>query len=189
MGRKIMREADQELISRILDENISELEARRILKMIQQDPDVYSMFGRYNLIGHAMRGELPARLNQDFNRDVMKRLFSENDAKETAHFDRRWNKAKLSVSLGIIAMFSALFFVTAQYFVQPDLTVVTASLETLAERENDEMQQDFILSPKAAEDFNSYIVNHAEYASPRVSIPHARIVSDNRGYYSEHGGQ
>ncbi|MDE0250730.1 MAG: sigma-E factor negative regulatory protein [Gammaproteobacteria bacterium] len=184
-----MREADQELISRILDENISELETRRILKVIKQNPEAYTMFQRYSLIGHAMRGELPARLNQDFNKDVMNRLISKHDAKENVDVSRHRNKVRLSVALGVIAMFTALFFITAQNLVQHDLNGVTPSLDTLAEQESDEIRQDFILNPKAAEDFNSYIVNHAEYASPRVSIPHVRIVSDNRGYHLEHSDQ
>ncbi|MEJ2115455.1 MAG: hypothetical protein P8X88_05275 [Gammaproteobacteria bacterium] len=36
--------------------------------------------------------------------------------------------------------------------------------------------ENFISNPEAAASFNSYIMNHAEYASPRVSVPHVRIV-------------
>ena len=48
--------------------------------------------------------------------------------------------------------------------------------ESDIQRVSSEDLQNFISNPKAAASFNSYIMNHAEYASPRVSVPHVRIV-------------
>ena len=86
----------------------------------------------------------------------------------------------------MLAVFS---FVMLQDFIPLTPSSEVAPVE-VAEREpaGDDEVQDFASSPKAAEDFNSYIVNHAEYASPRVSMPRVRIVSYNRPY-SENGNQ
>jgi hypothetical protein len=48
--------------------------------------------------------------------------------------------------------------------------------ESDIQRVSNEDLQNFISNPEAAASFNSYIMNHAEYASPRVSVPHVRIV-------------
>lgn len=181
-----MKEADQELVSRMLDENISEFEARRILKEFQQDPELCSTFKRYSLIGHAMRRELPTRLNQNFSEEILGRLLIEPDAKNPVH-RTRLEKLKLPIGLGVVALVTAFSFVIVQSFTQTDLSISVAPT-TVVEHVDNEKLQDFILNPKAAEDFNSYIVNHAGYASPRVSMPQVRIVSSSQDY-PEYGDQ
>lgn len=175
-----MKETDQELVSRILDEGISEFETRRILKKIQQDPELYSTYQRYNLIGYAMRKQLPARLNPDFSKEVMDRL-SPGAGPDTDHPPYRPANMKVPVAMGIAAVLALFSFVMLQDFIPltPSSGVVPVEI---AERASEDDVQDFVSSPKAAEDFNSYIVNHAEYASPRVSMPRVRIVSYNRPY-------
>lgn len=49
--------AMQESISAMVDDQVSELELRRILKQAEQDPQVYQDWERYQLVGAAMRGE------------------------------------------------------------------------------------------------------------------------------------
>ena len=181
-----MKEADQELVSRMLDENISEFEVRRILKEIELDPELYSAYQRYSLIGHAMRRELPARLNHDFSEEVMNRLHNEPDTESSVR-STRLNKLKIPIGLGVAALVTVFSLVIVQNVIQPDLPS-SPTPTAVAEHAGDEGLQDFTLIPKAAEDFNSYIVNHAEYASPRVSMPHVRIVSHNRDY-PEYGNE
>ena len=181
-----MKETDQELVSRILDEEISEFETRRILKKIQQDPELYSTYQRYNLIGDAMRRQLPGQLKPDFSKEVMNKLSSDPES-ETRRSLYRPGNMKIPVGMGIAAVLAVLSFVVLQDFIPltPSSSVAPAEL---AEHVVEDEVQDFASSPKAAEDFNSYIVNHAEYASPRVSMPRVRIVSYNRAY-SENGNQ
>ena len=184
-----MKETDQELVSRILDENVSEFETRRILKEIRLDPELYSAYQRYSLIGHAMRRQLPARLNHNFSKEVMNRLSAgpKPDTESPVHEGAHITKIKTPIGLGVAALVAVFSFVMLQDFIRPDPSTSPAPT-TVAEHAGEEELQDFILSPKAAEDFNSYIVNHAEYASPRVSMPHVRIVSYNQDY-SENGNQ
>ena len=55
---------NQEL-SRILDEDVSEFETQRILKEYAIRSMSFKQFcSRYNIIGHVLRKELPAKLNQ-----------------------------------------------------------------------------------------------------------------------------
>ncbi|MXY14663.1 MAG: sigma-E factor negative regulatory protein [Proteobacteria bacterium] len=181
-----MKETDQELVSRILDEEISEFETRRILKEIQQDPELYSTYQRYNLIGDAMRRQLPSRLNPDFSKEVMGKLSSdpESGTRRPMHWP---GNMKIPVGMGIAALLAVFSFVMLQDFIPLTPSSSVAPVE-IAEHVTEDEVQDFASSPKAAEDFNSYIVNHAEYASPRVSMPRVRIVSYNRPY-SENGNQ
>ncbi len=181
-----MKETDQELVSRILDEGISEFETRRILKKIQQDPELYSTYQRYNLIGYAMRKQLPARLNPDFSKEVMDRL-SPGAEPATDNPSYRPANMKVPLAMGIAAALALFSFVMLQDFIPLTPSSGVAPVE-IAERAEEDDVQDFVSSPKAAEDFNSYIVNHAEYASPRVSMPRVRIVSYNRTY-SDNGNQ
>ena len=181
-----MKETDQELVSRILDESISEFETRRILKKIRQDPELYSTYQRYSLIGDAMRRQLPGRLNPGFSKEVMSKLCSAPES-ETRRSPYRFGNMKIPVGMGIAAVLAVFSFVMLQDFIPLTPSSSVAPVE-VAERVAEGEVQDFASSPKAAEDFNSYIVNHAEYASPRVSMPRVRIVSYNRPY-SENGNQ
>ena len=83
---------------------------------------------------------------------------------------------KVPVGMGVAALVAVLSFMMLQDFIPLDPSSSVAPVK-VAERAGEDKAQDFASSPKAAEDFNSYIVNHAEYASPRVSMPRVRIVS------------
>ena len=181
-----MKETDQELVSRILDEGISEFETRRILKKLQQDPELFSTYQRYNLIGYAMRKQLPNRLNPDFSKEVMDKL-SPGAEPGTANPPHRSANMKIPVAMGIAAVLALFSFMVLQDIIPLTPSANVAPVE-IAEHVGEDDVQDFVSSPKAAEDFNSYIVNHAEYASPRVSMPRVRIVSYNRPY-SDNGSQ
>lgn len=189
-----MKETDQELLSRILDEEVSEFEAKRILKEMQSSPELRATFQRYNLIGHAIRKQLPARLNHNFTNEVMSKLSDEGilglNANESTQAFANSNKIKTTIGLAIAASVVFFSFVAFQNFMQAN----TNTAPVLAERVVNESDiqrvsrkelQSFISNPKAAAEFNSYIVNHAEYASPRVSMPHVRIVGYDQDQFED----
>ena len=189
-----MKETDQELLSRILDEEVSEFEAKRILKEMQSNPELRATFQRYNLIGHAIRKQLPARLNHNFTNEVMSKLSDEGilglNANESTQAFANSNKIKTTIGLAIAASVAVFSFVAFQNFMQAN----TNTAPVLAERVVNESDiqrvsrkelQSFISNPKAAAEFNSYIVNHAEYASPRVSMPHVRIVGYDQDQFED----
>ncbi|MEJ2115456.1 MAG: sigma-E factor negative regulatory protein [Gammaproteobacteria bacterium] len=72
-----MKEKNQELLSRILDEDVSEFETQRILKEMSSDGELRMKFQRYSLIGYALRNELPESINQNFVHGVMDKLADE----------------------------------------------------------------------------------------------------------------
>jgi negative regulator of sigma E activity len=189
-----MKEIDQELLSRILDENVSEFETQRILKEMQADDELSLKLHRYNVIGHAMRNELPPHINQNFVHNVMSKLVDENISEPdevVAPFNERANEViekdpsrfKTALGLAIAASVAVVSFVSFQNYVQTNNEVAAPAIvadrvieESDIQRVSNEDLQNFISNPEAAASFNSYIMNHAEYASPRVSVPHVRIV-------------
>ena len=184
-----MKETNQELISRILDEDVSELEAKHIVKEMQTDDELRSTLQRYDMIGHVMRKELPKELNLNFVHNVMSQVEREEmetpDLKHNDVIDQDKDESKFKTFIGLaIAASVAIFsFVAFQNFIQPETdttpTAVVADRvveESDIQRVSSEDLQNFISNPEAAASFNSYIMNHAEYASPRVSVPHVRIV-------------
>ena len=185
-----MKETNQELLSKILDEDISEFEAQRILKEIKTDDELRSTLQRYDMIGHIMRKELPKGFNQNFVHNVMSQLEREEmDAPDLELNAPELNeiisesKFKTFIGLAIAASVAVFSFVAFQNFLQPETETTPPAIvadrvveESDIQRVSSEDLQNFISNPEAAASFNSYIMNHAEYASPRVSVPHVRIV-------------
>ncbi len=184
-----MKEADKELLSRILDEDISEFETQRILKEINSNDELGILMQRYDVIGHAMRKELPKQFNQNFVKNLSSKLLNEEmqpidpDLEEIIHNNKGFDHYKTAIGFAIAASVAVFSFVAFQNIFQPDVdTAPNAIIADQVVEQNDiqrvssEDLQNFISNPKAAESFNSYIMNHAEYASPRVSVPHVRIV-------------
>ena len=181
-----MKDTDQELISRILDEDVSEFEAKKILKELQTNSELQATYQRYNIIGHAMRKELPAKLNCDFTSEVMSKLPGDVEFDSDSINDNQTttssNKYTTAIGLAIAASVAVFSFVALQNFIQPNAN--TENLPVVAERvvEESDIQrvsseelQRLLSDPATAAELNSYIVNHAEYASPRVSMPHVRM--------------
>ena len=185
-----MKEMDQEILSRILDEDVSEFEMQRILKEMRSDGELRLKLHRYNLIGHVMRNEIPELVNQNFVTNVMNNLFDEeitiSEVNETIEQVEDVNdkiRFKTAIGLAIAASVAVVSFVSFQNYVKtnnemfpPEIVAERIVEESDIHRVSSEDLQNFISNPKAAESFNSYIMNHAEYASPRVFVPHVRIV-------------
>ena len=186
-----MKENDLEILSRILDEDISEFEAHRILKKMNSCSELRATYHRYNLISHAIRKQLPANINHNFTKEVMNKISQKE--KESAQAQQPLNrfsnqsKLKTTIGLAIAASVAVFSFITIQDLGRPDLNVenVPAMAERIVEesdiqRVSKQELKNFISNPKANADFNSYMVNHAEYASPRVTMPHVRVVGYNK---------
>jgi len=187
-----MKETSQELLSRVLDEDVSEFETQRILKEMKSNDRLRSTLHRFYIIGHAMRDELPKRINTNFVHNVMSRLtdeemsapeFNEDKELEKDNHAKDSGRFKTAIGLAIAASVAVVSFVSFQNYVQTNNETTPTAIvadrvveESDIQRVSSEDLQNFISNPKAAASFNSYIMNHAEYASPRVSVPHVRIV-------------
>lgn len=187
-----MKETSQELLSRVLDEDVSEFETQRILKEMQSNDELRSTLHRFSVIGYAMRDELPKQINSNFVHNVMSRLTyeemsapesNEDNELENENYIKDSGRFKTAIGLAIAASVAVVSFVSFQNYVQTNNETTPASIiadrvveESDIQRVSSEDLQNFISNPKAAASFNSYIMNHTEYASPRVSVPHVRIV-------------
>ena len=187
-----MKEISQELLSRVLDEDISEFETQRILKEMKSNDGLRSTLYRYNVIGYAMRDELPKQINSNFVHNVMNKLtdeemsvpeFNGDNEIEKEYHAKDSGRFKTAIGLTIAASVAVVSFVSFQNYVQTNNETTTTAIvadrvveESDIQRVSSEDLQNFISNPEAAARFNSYIMNHAEYASPRVSVPHVRIV-------------
>lgn len=181
-----MNKTDRELLSKILDEDISEFEIQRILRAMRSNSDLRTKLQRYNIIGHAMRGQLPVQLDHDFYDDVMSKLSDEEKLDSGLNKSKRSftdTKIKTAIGLAIAASVAVISFVTFQNIVQLDTntdnsTVVAEQAfgESDVYRIHRKELHNVISNSEATAEFNSYVVNHAEYASPRASMPHVRIV-------------
>ena len=190
-----MKETEQELLSRILDEDVSEFETQRILKEMKSDVDLHAKLQRYSFIGFAMRKELPEQINKNFVHNVMSKLGDEEMSSPEQDselgdviaidkdVDLNNGRFRTALGLAIAASVAVVSFVSFQNYVQtnneatqPAVVAERVVEESDIQRVSSEDLQNFISNPKAAASFNSYIMNHAEYASPRVSVPHVRIV-------------
>lgn len=187
-----MKEISQELLSRVLDEDISEFETQRILKEMKSNDGLRSTLYRYNVIGYAIRDELPKQINSNFVHNVMSKLtdeemsvpeFNGDNEIEKENHAKDAGRFKTAIGLAIAASVAVVSFVSFQNYVQTNNETTTTAIvadrvveESDIQRVSSEDLQNFISNPEAAASFNSYIMNHAEYASPRVSVPHVRIV-------------
>ena len=184
-----MKEISQELLSRVLDEDISEFEIKRILKEMKSNAELRSTLHRYNVIGHAMRNEFPEQIKSNFVDNVMSKLTNAemsapefNELEEDSHA-KGSGRIKTAIGLAIAASVAVVSFVSFQNYMQTNNETTPAAIvadrvveKSDIQRVSSEDLQNFISNPEAAASFNSYIMNHAEYASPRVSVPHVRIV-------------
>ncbi len=186
-----MKDSDKELLSTILDEDVSEFEMKRILNEMQSNAEVSSVYQRYNIIGHAIRKELPSQLNVNFADEVMRKLATEDSEKsahellqnESDHF-----KFKTAFGLAIAASVAIFSFLSFQNYFQTETEIESAPVvaDNVVEprdiqRVSAEELQNIASNPEAVSDLDSYIMNHAEHASSRVSVPYVRIV----GYEQE----
>jgi negative regulator of sigma E activity len=187
-----MKETTQELLSRILDEDVSEFEMQRILKEMKSNEELRSTLHRYNVIGHAIRKELPAQFSQSFVDNVMSKIGDEemvapthDEIIESEHDSqiKDSSRFKNAIGLAIAASVAVVSFVSFQNYIQTKSETMPATVvadrvveQSDIQRVSSDELQNFITNPKAAASFNSYIMNHTEYASPRVSLPHVRIV-------------
>ncbi|MGL5201921.1 MAG: sigma-E factor negative regulatory protein, partial [Aeromonas veronii] len=66
--------ANKEQISALMDGDLSDAE---VLNELEMDSDLQDTWGRYHLIGDAMRGDLPVNLQLDLSDSIMAALEDE----------------------------------------------------------------------------------------------------------------
>ncbi len=176
-------------------ENLSALidgqpDNQKTMEKLKQDPKLVECFGRYHLIGDAMRNELPAQLNLDIADKIAQAIEKEPvvlapNAKQTANNESATDKPKSGkvVSLfrpamqyGLAASFAAALVVGFQTE-EPEVHVPQPVLQTFpigGSLDPVSMQQveayPSISSNEAAlqrQRINAYIMDHAQQLKTR----------------------
>ena len=133
-----------ELISRSLDEDLSEFERRRLNTTILSKPGGEKAWIRYNAVSAVMTKQFPAKIDKDFSQRVMQSISDDVDQEyiESATLSgikKVGSYVKQVAGLAVAASVAAFSIVTYQYFNQP-ATTDNATLAVNQQEMADEMK-------------------------------------------------
>ena len=122
-----LTDKELELISRSLDEELSEFERRRLNKTVLSKPDGEKAWIRYNAISAVMTKQFPAKIDRDFSQKVMQSISEDVEQEYTesatrANIKKVGSYVKQVAGLAVAASVAAFSIVTYQYFSQPTAT-------------------------------------------------------------------
>lgn len=187
-----------ERISALVDGEVTNFEARRVAQELMQDDARRDRWSRYHLIGDAMREAQPAIPSSDFAASVMAKIAVEEmpqvDVAKvvggSVATNSRW--AKPVIGLAIAASVAVVSIVSLKSLTSPDLTPGISMAEEKATSgktpytptalaiptSNQEAQPSELSVEPAIVDSNleSYLSNHAEFATQPSLLPEARVV-------------
>lgn len=172
----------RELLSGLVDDELSELEERRVHKALGNDPSLRAAWERYHVIRAALRNELDVPAGAGLPERLSAAL-----AAEPAAAAARWRPAARTVGgLAVAASVAALTIVGIQTYRAPQsgAAVVAAKSAAPAERTTRVSATRWSTSEPARERMlNGYLVEHQEASSGGVggALPYVRIV----GYDAE----
>lgn len=170
----------KEKLSALADNELDELEERRVLAALKGDAALRGTWERYHLVRSALRQELEIVVAQDVTEQVAKRI--ESEPSHVSSF-RHHRTARLVGTLAIAASVAAIAIVGVQWINRP----VSAPPAPLAA--NKPAPEKIIRAstmrwdtkePEAENALNAYLVEHNEFASASGfggMMPYARVVS------------
>jgi len=170
----------KEKLSALVDNELDELEERRVFTALEGDVALRRTWERYHLVRAALRQDVDVVVVQDAAEQVARRIEAEPS---TAVSFRRHRTSRFLGTLAIAASVAAIAITGVQWVHQP----APAPLPALAA--NNPAPQNFIRSgttrwdmkePEAENALNAYLVEHDEFASTSGlggMMPYVRIVS------------
>lgn len=169
----------RELLSGLVDNELSEFEERRVHKALTEDPALRAAWERYHVIRATLRNELDVPAGAGLAERVNAALAAEPPAAAA-----RWRPAVRTVSgLAVAASVAALTIVGIQTWraPQPGAAVVAAKPAAQTARVNATRWN--TNEPARERMLNAYLVEHQEASSGGVggALPYVRIV----GYDAE----
>jgi negative regulator of sigma E activity len=176
------------LLSAFVDEEVSELEVRRVCKELLSDEHELTRWSHYYLIRDALRGNLPAVIDLRFADAVMARIKQEPTL--TNAVLRTWRERLLqpAAGLGLAASIAGAAVLSFQAFTggtsPTSSTVAQVAQVPVSARQvkvetasaSDSTERALLQNPQIAARLNSYLVNHSEYAPTQGMMPYARVV-------------
>ena len=170
----------KEKLSALVDNELDELEERRVFTALEGDVALRRTWERYHLVRAALHQDVDVVVAQDAAEQVARRIEAEPS---TAVSFRRHRTSRFLGTLAIAASVAAIAITGVQWVQQP----APAPLPVLAA--NNPAPQNFIRSgttrwdmkePEAESALNAYLVEHDEFASTSGlggMMPYVRIVS------------
>jgi len=194
-----------ELISRSLDEDLSELERRRLNQKILSKEDGAQVWCRYHAISAVLKKQFPSQLNKNFSQQVMQVIESDgrqNAAPVQSGLHHVGSYFKQVAGLAIAASVAAISVISYQYFNQPESDAATlivsqkSSIDQIQPSTSTSIQslpvefspaqlttqpQNLLLDSEVEEniyfqELNPYIQDHSGFGSQRFMTPYVEMI-------------
>ncbi len=177
-----MNEGMKEQLSALVDNELDELEERRVFAALQGDSTLRNTWERYHLVRAALRQDLDVIVAHDLTERVAQRIATEPS---TAAAFQRHHVARLIGTLAIAASVATIAIAGVQWFQQPTpmpLLTVAASTPApvLVQAIHSGTTRWDTKEPEAEKALNAYLVEHDEFASTAGiggMMPYVRVVS------------
>ena len=170
----------KEKLSALVDNELDDLEERRILAALGDNASLRGTWQRYHLVRAALHRDLDAFTALDVSEQVARRIAAE-PSNPTAFHSRRITR--LLGTLAIAASVAAIAIVGVQWSHQSSiapLPLLTASKPAPEAIIRTGTTQRNMPEPETASALNAYLVEHDEFASTSGfggMIPYVRVVS------------
>lgn len=168
-----MSDHEHEWVSAYLDDELTPAERAKGGRTLSREPETRRRLGRYQLIGDAMRNDLPEQVYPGFARRVHQKIVEDHSSPPKHHtLQELWHwirhPAPLAAASGLTAMLIAvgLWFYTKEPQVAP--VVIDVPIDQVAEAPESE------LDAKARQRILSYLAAHAEVESWAL-MPYAQL--------------
>lgn len=120
-----LTEKELELISKSLDEDLSEFERRRLNTTILSKQDGIKAWTRYNAVSAIMTKQFPAQIDKDFSQKIMQAISNESNVEYVESATQFGIKrvgfyVKQVAGLAVAASVAVFSIVTYQYFNDPN---------------------------------------------------------------------
>lgn len=180
-----MNEGMKEQLSALVDNELDELEERRVLAALQGDPTLRNIWERYHLVRAALRQDLEIVVAHDLAERVAQRIAAEPS---TAVAFQRRHITRLIGTLAIAASVATIAIAGVQWFQQPTPMPLLIAANTPASKPAPAPVQVIhsgttrwdTKEPEAENALNAYLVEHDEFASTAGiggMMPYVRVVS------------
>ncbi len=186
-----MADNSEELISAYMDEETSAFESRLCIHEMVSDQSSRARWERYHIIRDALQGNLPTLMHSQFSSDVMEKVLHEDslnariklaDLRFSSRYLKPLGGFALAASVATLSFLGVRFINSETKATSPvvaqrsdDRTPVRHHTQ-VSKRTNPIPRQAWPLTTKDEARLNSYLVNHAEYASRTGIMPYVRIV-------------
>ena len=181
-----MTNRHEEVLSAFVDEETSAFETRLSVKEIVTDDGQRSRWERYHLIRDTLRGNVPPIVDKEFCNKIMTTIDRTVDSDPTSERAKINSYAALkpiaglaiAASVAIVTVLSVKTLIVNAPSVNTGAVVQLDAEDQRGSRKPEvDVRRSLVASnPSEEARLNSYLVNHAEYASRRSMIPYARIV-------------